>query len=492
MSQALSDALQECLQALEAGIDPESTLARFPKFQGELRSILQVAGKYRKMGVEPVPRAAQMRSRTLMLQRRNALAHDARGAQTPARFHWLPATLGIMATILIVMLLSGFGLAAASAQALPGDGLYPVKRAAESIRLSITRGSTQRVSLSILHDQRRLDEVRQLLAAGRTLEVTFKAALTEQDGAFWFFHDIPVIVTRDTRLDDGLHRGDVMQVRGRTTTGGWILASSIERAGYSFEGLVESMVPGGWIVGGTPFVVVDSTEVEPGISVGARVLVFAYDELGSQVAHRIRLVNAAATPLPTLELPAPQPTTTATKVRPTATSAPTENEGDGESEEDFDFSGVIDMMEPQRWRIDGIWVYLDADTELDGPFATGYTVRAKGNIAGDGKYEAEEIRTLETPETEEPELTPTADPQPTTTETPEATETPKPEDIEFTGQVQSINGNSWVIGGKTVMVDGDTDLEGDPQVGDSVQVTGEQTWDGTIYAEEIEVEEEDD
>ena len=61
------------------------------------------------------------------------------------------------------------------------------------------------------------------------------------------------------------------------------------------------------------------------------------------------------------------------------------------------------------------------------------------------------------------------------------------DEVEFTGIVESINGNTWTIGGRTVVVDSTTELTGFISVGQQVKVHASMGLDGSLAAREIEL-----
>jgi len=61
------------------------------------------------------------------------------------------------------------------------------------------------------------------------------------------------------------------------------------------------------------------------------------------------------------------------------------------------------------------------------------------------------------------------------------------DEVEFTGTVESINGNVWTIGGRTVVVDSATELTGFISVGQQVKVHASMGVDGSLAAREIEL-----
>ena len=74
--------------------------------------------------------------------------------------------LTLIAAVITVVLLGGAAVAA-SASALPGDVLYPVKRAVERIELTIHSDPASRARLHLQYAQRRLAELSALLAERR-------------------------------------------------------------------------------------------------------------------------------------------------------------------------------------------------------------------------------------------------------------------------------------------------------------------------------------
>ena len=69
--------------------------------------------------------------------------------------------------------------------------------------------------------------------------------------------------------------------------------------------------------------------------------------------------------------------------------------------------------------------------------------------------------------------------------------TPQPREIEIEGKITSISGTTWVVDGKTVNLDANTQIDqsrGVAKVGAQVDVKGLLLLDGTIQAKRIRVE----
>jgi len=87
-----------------------------------------------------------------------AASPDRRTRRSPSRSPWVRRHLGRVAGTVVVAA-SSVGVVAGSAQALPGDVLYPVKRAGESVELAFARGPASEGRVNLEHADVRLDEV---------------------------------------------------------------------------------------------------------------------------------------------------------------------------------------------------------------------------------------------------------------------------------------------------------------------------------------------
>lgn len=203
------------------------------------------------------------------------------------------------------------------------------------------------------------------------------------------------------------------------------------------------------------------------------------------------------------------------------------------------WEGRIEAMEGTTWRIGGVPVEIFPETEILGPAAPDQKARVTAFLGPEGQLIAARIQVVsETPvptleptgtpaetQTETPTPVPTRIPRPTPTplptatpvptamplppatatptpapaktqeptrtprptRTPEPTRTPKEEEetIEWKGMLQAISGSTWIIDGRAVQVTGDTEIRGDPRVGDRVEVRARRQSDGTLIAVRI-------
>jgi len=229
MSDKLFNALETCLQTIEQGETLDAALARFPALAAELRPILETSLHARTAGGFSIPSDAQRRGRAKVLQH----AAELREAKRAPRRTWLYTLrpLAVTLTVLLLFLFSSTGLVRASSTSLPGDGLYPVKRTWEDVRLVFVHSDAQRESLEVTYENERVEEVSELLAAGRSAEVSFSGRVTAQMDGQWTVAGVPVYVSNDTSMPQTpVAVGAAVTVTGYTDAHSAFVAQSITAA----------------------------------------------------------------------------------------------------------------------------------------------------------------------------------------------------------------------------------------------------------------------
>jgi len=193
----IETSLQKALEHEESGERSTPPFADDPELMAELAPLLEVVDMLRASASpapEPSPIArAAARNRFLI-----AVHHRRLRASLPARvlhrlqdlwasrYHWLyggiwpaarrwaPAMIGV----LLAIVLSSRAYYA-SADSLPGDALYPVKRVAEQVQLLTTLNADAKARLRAQFNDRRLSETQQLLEGSRVEEVQFQGVIEE-------------------------------------------------------------------------------------------------------------------------------------------------------------------------------------------------------------------------------------------------------------------------------------------------------------------------
>jgi hypothetical protein len=193
------DILERCTTAIQQGSSVEDCLALYPGRRDELEPLLGLAARLNSARALHAPEqlrtAVQARLADLSrlgasgLQERQPARpqppqdsfsmhsilsglgrrrKDRRSPLETGRLQRRPRLAPLFAGLLLILLVvSGIGTASASARALPGDFLYPVKRAQEDFRLSITLDETSQARLRLDYAGRRIDEAATSLQENR-------------------------------------------------------------------------------------------------------------------------------------------------------------------------------------------------------------------------------------------------------------------------------------------------------------------------------------
>lgn len=205
-------AFNECVDMLGAGRTVEECLRRYPQYAADLRPMLETGLLVRRVMVDPFTvRQAQDRVRFRVAQAMRAPVRKNRTSRS---------LLSWVAGFILVFLLST-GLLVGSSGSLPGDALYPIKRAAESVQLGLSSDTTLRDQFA----QRRIDETAALLAARREAEVRFEGTIEQIDGTLWRIASLPARVSNLTGAAFSI--GDRVEVRGLTTSSGELIAAEL-------------------------------------------------------------------------------------------------------------------------------------------------------------------------------------------------------------------------------------------------------------------------
>lgn len=225
----LYDALEACLQDIENGTEVEAALLRYSDIADELRPILQASVNAKSLAVPNPSPNVMRRNRASLLQRASEMG-AARAGPLP-RFSW-PGSLRRVAVTLIVLaalFASGTGLVRAASTTLPGDNLYPIKRTWEDVTLLFTIDLQKRASFEVECEDKRLEELRALLAHGRSARVDFSGRVTRQNADVWQVAGFPIFISPETDMPDAaIVIGSPVRVIGFTQSNGMVSADLVE------------------------------------------------------------------------------------------------------------------------------------------------------------------------------------------------------------------------------------------------------------------------
>jgi len=359
MSERLYDAFEVCLSALATGVDLETCLALYPDLADELRPALKTAQSARLAAQAEVPATAMNRSRARLLTHAGELRSKRKTFSLAGAF---PRLALASLAVLLVFFLSFSGLATVSAKALPGDGLYPVKLAAENISLRLAPSGVARQQLADDYQQRRTEEVRSLLASGLVRNISLEGVIDEVSPEQLIVQGIPVRLDADTQVSGEMIPGRLVKLEGISNPGGWIDADSLKLRFYEYYGDVKSIDPESWTIGETQFKTLDSTHIDPALKAGDKVLVLVYaGDDGTLYAQAILRLPEELT-----------------------------------QKEDFvpfevEFEGNVEAVSSDDLVVSGKTVRINDETEIKGDLVTGALVKVHALVAADGSLTAREI-----------------------------------------------------------------------------------------------------
>ncbi|NIW09401.1 MAG: hypothetical protein GWN33_02030 [Gammaproteobacteria bacterium] len=166
--------------------------------------------------------ALQPSNESQATSRQKYLAEAASLSQTTSHRRFVPAPWQLILSLtssVLVLLLMGFGLVFASDTALPGQPLYMVKRGWENIRLRLTTDSESQRTLLELFNQERLSEVKRLVQTNREAQVTFNGIIEAIDDGEWIVSGLKVSLAATTHIEGIPALGRGTQITGFTRDG---------------------------------------------------------------------------------------------------------------------------------------------------------------------------------------------------------------------------------------------------------------------------------
>ncbi len=474
----LIELMATCIEEMLAGASVAACLERHPEYADALAALLNTVS-----GVHEL-RHVPLRSATVAAQRRAEFLKAARAAQpavakdplaqlaawwaglvswvanTPRAFG-LPRTMPAgLAAMLVIALLSGLlltGMVTASASALPGDVLYPIKLSAEHVQVALTFNPTTRAELLAEQVERRISEAKAVVKTGRrVIHVPLQGVIELIAGDTWQVSGLTVQIATDSQIVGQPVLG--AQVAGRASAPG---DGSLVLRYAELEAPAQPIVPPPPTATPAP----SATPTRPGPTATSTQPIptdLPAVPAGSDSAARPGTITEP-TDAPTPEPPSTAtPTATATTT-PTATTTrtatPTQTWTPAPPREHVRgrIIGFVERVEGSWWTVNGVTIETNAQTVFIGNPRVGSKVDVVIEILPNGAAIGLTI---------------------TETQAPDG----PPEPLEFTDVIQAINGAAWTIGSFTVQVAGDTVLENNPGVGDLVSVKAERHASGEIRA----------
>jgi len=242
MTDSFESILDESISALQAGVPIDEILAEVPEYADELRPLLYAATVLADPNPDLAPEATKSALRDEYLKHvaelpafsspsfnektRAILSIIRRRLNRKAVINDLiTITVTVILTILMAVLILNF----LAADAVPGDFLYSVKRAAENVHLALTFDENRRNELELEFDQRRLQEVEQLVGQNKVAVVEFKGTLETKGENLWIVEGYTVFLPSDIDGVEDIQEGDVIEVTGLLRANNVIVADTINK-----------------------------------------------------------------------------------------------------------------------------------------------------------------------------------------------------------------------------------------------------------------------
>ena len=167
MKPTIEEALDRCIEQMRGGTPVDAVLAAYPEYADELRPLLQTSSALARAPEPAISLHGLMRALS-----REAVKNEPQvEPKHRARFFTFPSPLWLrVAASVAVLFFAGWGATSISAQASPGDWMYPVKRTIERVRLLLTVNANNEAELRIVFSERRLAEAVQRFERGEGLD----------------------------------------------------------------------------------------------------------------------------------------------------------------------------------------------------------------------------------------------------------------------------------------------------------------------------------
>jgi outer membrane biosynthesis protein TonB len=160
------DLLEECLGRVLRGEPVESCLVDYPEHAPRLQPLLLTALETRQAAaIRPRPEFRERARYQFQAALRDMEPKEHRGF-----FSWQPRWVTAVVAIFAVLVI-GSGTVAAAGNSLPGEPLYSVKLATESVRLAFTPSDLGKAELYAQFADKRVDEIIAMADKGNTEQV---------------------------------------------------------------------------------------------------------------------------------------------------------------------------------------------------------------------------------------------------------------------------------------------------------------------------------
>lgn len=153
--------LDLCWQKLARGLPIEEILKEYPQFREEIEELITIAREIKQIPKPPFPPSALD---TCLLKVGRALQEQKQKYKTSNK--WLPPLKNILNPLPVKLILTSFiiiiffwGSLRLSADTLPGNLLYPLKRLTEKIKVLLVTTAEDKIELHLIYSDKRMQEL---------------------------------------------------------------------------------------------------------------------------------------------------------------------------------------------------------------------------------------------------------------------------------------------------------------------------------------------
>jgi hypothetical protein len=391
------DALEKCIELMEAGVPVEDCIKQYPDVTPEFRGILETTKNIMNLREEQVPDEGMNRNRIKLLSQAKAQVLSDEQSKSGFEFNRLISRIrqtmfGLFSSILLfwrivlvvvitgVLIVFSRGLVITSAKSLPGDSLYPIKRAVEDISLFLVHNREVKQEYENKYNKQRVEEVNRLIELKRIQKISFEGILESQSDSNWMVSGISVMLQADTTLVSGAEKvgsfkvGSVVEVEGITNSAGGVFANEIHLREYQFYGTVQKIDSNLWQISGIQLIITFKTQIDDDIRVGDNVAVLTRSEDNGLYALAI--------------LREQQPVETP-NIQQSPESTPTVFEDPiGVNIDEHKIVGTLEKISDSYWVVNGQIVYLVGFHDIPLEIKLGDTISISYRIEGNGSYSA--------------------------------------------------------------------------------------------------------
>lgn len=203
MTKKIEKIINNCIKLIsENNLSLEQCLKRYPKFKEELRPLLESFTKVKEFEKINPPAIFEDEVKIQFInivkaKQSQILPKKGMIPRSVTKFSGLwtmPILAKISIFVILFLFISGF-TSILSANALPGDFLYPVKIASEKVIILFTPNN-KKVNLHIIFAKRRLDEIERMVGKGRTVGIDEALNILESET------DLVINSMKDFKIDE--------------------------------------------------------------------------------------------------------------------------------------------------------------------------------------------------------------------------------------------------------------------------------------------------